>query len=79
MWGSGRSLDYCITYSYHASSAGQVREAGRKCGTTQFKELLKQKKEQESRLQHSNNPFLAVAKKPDYSIYNSLYKFDVKQ
>ena len=44
----------------------------------QFKELLKQKKEQEQRLKNSNNPFLSVAKKPDYSVYNQLYKFDVK-
>jgi hypothetical protein len=37
------------------------------------------KKEQEQRLKTSANPFLSVAKKPDYSIYNQLYKFDVKQ
>lgn len=79
MMGSGGGLNHCITYSYHASEAGEVVEAGRKGANIQFKELLKQKKEQEQRLQHSNNPFLAVAKKPDYSIYNSLYKFDVKQ
>jgi hypothetical protein len=45
----------------------------------QFKELSKRKKEQEERLKNSANPFLSVTKKPDYSIYNQLYKFDVKQ
>ena len=40
---------------------------------------MKLKKEQEQRLKGSNNPFLSVAKKSDYSAYNQLYKFDVKQ
>ena len=40
---------------------------------------MKLKKEQEHRLTNSTNPFLSVAKKPDYSVYNQLYKFDVKQ
>lgn len=40
---------------------------------------MKQKKEQEQRLKNSANPFLSVAKKTDYSIYNQLYKFDIKQ
>ena len=30
-------------------------------------------------MKNSSNPFLSVAKKPDYSIYNQLYKFDMKQ
>ena len=40
---------------------------------------MKLKKEQEQRLKGSNNPFLSVTKKSDYSAYNQLYKFDVKQ
>ena len=41
--------------------------------------MTKVKKEQEQRLKGSANPFLAVSKKGDYSMYNQLYKFDVKQ
>jgi hypothetical protein len=40
---------------------------------------LKQKKEQEQRLKNSTNPFLSVAKKTDYSVYNQLYKFNMKE
>lgn len=40
---------------------------------------MKRKLEQEQRQKASTNPFLSVTKKPDYSIYNQLYKFDVKQ
>ena len=52
---------------------------------TQFKELQKQKKQQQDRMKKSNNPFLSgnnqfilVIKKSDNNMYNQLYKFDVK-
>ena len=51
----------------------------------QFKELQKQKKDQEERMKKSNNPFLSgkfipytVIKKSDNSMYNQYYKFDIK-
>ena len=40
---------------------------------------MKRKKDQEEKLKSSANPFLSVSKKADYSMYNQLYKFDVKQ
>ena len=57
----------------------QIRQLRCNSPTIQFKELLKVKKEKEDKLKDSSNPFLSVSKKADYSMYNQLYKFDVKQ
>ena len=57
----------------------QIRQVRCNSPLIQFKELLKVKKEQEDKLKTSANPFLSVSKKADYSMYNQLYKFDVKQ